>query len=221
MGSLLHRYSFDVAGDKALDSVGGADAPLVGTTLDGTGAVHMDGKNREYVDLPNNLISPLTDVTFVTWVTWTGGAAYQRILDFGISTNGEGLGDTGQSYIAVMPTTGFDDQANPGLGCEIEAPKKNASHIGTKESMKNRPAQVALVVRGGISMSLYLDGNLLGTTPTNILLSDIDDRNNWLGQSQYQGNPSFEGSFDEFRIYGAALDGCQLHTLLLSGPGSP
>lgn len=221
MGSLLHRYSFDEAGDKAPDSVGGAEGSLIGTTLDGSGALHMDGKAKAYVDLPNGLISPLTEVTFVTWVTWKGGAAYQRILDFGISNNGEGFGTSGESYIAVMPTTGFDDQANPGLGAEIDAPMKDGTHIGTKVQIKNIFAQVAVVVRSGISVSLYMDGDLLGTKPTTILLSDIDDRNNWIGQSQYMDNPPFQGSYDEFRIYGAALDGCQLHTLLVRGPGNP
>ncbi len=57
--------------------------------------------------------------------------------------------------------------------------------------------------------------------PTAITLANIDDRNNWIGQSQWQDNPVFHGNYDEFRSYDVALDGCQLHTLLVRGPQTP
>ena len=66
-GSLLHRYSFTGTGAVAKDSVGTADGTIeTGAALDGNGLVVFDG-NSGYVDLPNHLISVLTDVTFVTW----------------------------------------------------------------------------------------------------------------------------------------------------------
>jgi hypothetical protein len=221
LGSLLHRYSFDGSGATATDSVSAADGNIVGTTLDGSGLVTMDGNTRQYVDLPDGIVSELTDLTVVTWMTWTGGGAYQRVFDFGISTQGEGLGDSGRSFLAVMPMTGFDDQRKPGLGGEVKAPGFPTVTLASTEEMEDRAAQVGFVFRSGVSASLYLDGNRLASAATAITLADIDDRNNWLGQSQFQTDPEFEGAYEEFRIYDAALNSCQLHTLLVRGPQSP
>jgi hypothetical protein len=221
LDSLIHRYSFDGNGDIATDSILGADGKLIGPTLDGSGVLTMNGRDRQYVDLPNGIVSTLTDVTVVTWGTWINGAAYQRLFDFGMGDRGETVGTTGINYFAVMPKTGFENQTKPGLGGEMKVPGFPTVTLASAEDMENRPAQVAFVFRGGVSASLYLDGNLLATRTTAIKLSDIDDRNNWLGQSQYGVNPPYHGSYEEFRIYNAALDGCQLHTLLVRGPQSP
>jgi hypothetical protein len=221
LGSLIHRYSFDGSGATASDAASAADGNIVGTTLDGSGLVTMDGNGRKYVDLPNGIVSGLTDLTVVTWMTWTGGAAYQRVFDFGISTQGEGLGDAGRSFLAVMPMTGFDDQMKPGLGGEVKAPGFPTVTLASTEEMEDRAAQVGFVFKSGVSASLYLDGNRLASEATSITLADIDDRNNWLGQSQFQNDPEFEGAYEEFRIYDVALSSCQLHTLLVRGPQTP
>jgi hypothetical protein len=154
-------------------------------------------------------------------MTWTGGAAYQRVFDFGISTQGEGLGDAGRSFLAVMPMTGFDDQMKPGLGGEVKAPGFPTVTLASTEEMEDRAAQVGFVFKSGVSAALYLDGNRLASETTSITLADIDDRNNWLGQSQFQNDPEFEGAYEEFRIYDVALSSCQLHTLLVRGPQTP
>ena len=219
--SLVHRYRFDDSGTTALDAVSGANGDVVGTTLDGSGVVTMSGDGREYVDLPNGIVSSLTDITIVTWMTWTGGAAYQRIFDFGSSNSGEGLGTSGRSYLAVIPMTGFEDQAKPGLGAEMKAPGFPTVTLASVQDMHDRFAQVSLVFKSGVSAALYLDGNLLAAEPTAITLADIDDRNNWIGQSQWQTDPVFQGSYEELRIYDVALDACQLHTLLVRGPQTP
>lgn len=222
LGSLIHRYSFDGTGSMAVDTISPTDGngTVIGTMLDGSGLVTMDGASGEYVDLPNGIISKLTDVTVITWTTWVDGAAYGRVFDFGIGTHGEGLvmGDAGVSYMAVLPKTGFDNQAKPGLGGEMKAPGFPTVTLASTEDMRNRFGQVAFSFKGGVSAALYLDGKLLASEPTAITPANIDDRNNWIGQSQYYGNPAYHGSYDEFRIYNVALDGCQLRTLYLRGP---
>jgi|GEM_PF-2559455 len=222
-GSLVHRYSLDGTGAVAVDSVSGDDGQIVGTTLNGDGTVTMSGDSRQYIDLPNGIISSLTDITVVTWVTWDDGAAYQRIFDFGSSStgSGEGLGPTGRSYMAVIPKTGFEDQAKPGLGGEIKVPGFPTVTLASTETMKNRTAMVGFVFRGGVSASLYIEDRLLATQATAITPADINDVNNWIGQSQYQDNPFYQGGYQEFRIYDVALDACQLHTLLIRGRESP
>ena len=223
-GSLLHRYSFDGTGATAIDTISVADGNgnIIGTTLDGSGLVAMDGMPDEYVDLPNGIISALTDVTVITWTTWIDGAAYARVFDFGVATHGEGLvnGDAGLSYMAVMPKTGFDNQLKPGLGGEMKAPGFPTVTLASTLDMSHRFGQVAFVFKGGVSASLYFNGKLLASQPTAMTPANIMDVNNWIGRSQYYGNPAYHGSYDEFRIYSAALDGCQVRTVNMRGPQS-
>jgi hypothetical protein len=222
-GSLIHRYSFNGTGAFAEDSVGAADGEVIGgPVLDGSGSVTLDGfPSRQYIDLPNGLVSSLDELTIVAWVTWTGGAGYQRIFDFGISDLGEVQGGSGTRYIALMPSTGFEDGQAQGLGAQIKAPDFPTISLASTEDINDRAAQVGFVFRSAINAELYLDATLLDSEATAIALSDIDDRNNWLGQSQWSKDHNFQGTYQEFRIYDVALDACQLHTLLVRGPENP
>src|SRR5207245_4223452 len=72
---LSHRYSFNEpsGATTAVDSVAGSNGTLVGSaSFSGDGWLNLAGSNG-YVDLPNRLISVLTNVTFEVWVTWSGG----------------------------------------------------------------------------------------------------------------------------------------------------
>ena len=69
-----------------------------------------------------------------------------------------------------------------------------------------------------MGIELYLDGVLIGTRATRMKLSDIEDVNDWLGQSQFTQDGNFAGTYTEFRIYGQALSACALRATLASGP---
>jgi hypothetical protein len=221
LANLIHRYSFVGTDGVLVDSIGGQDGNTVGgVMLDGspTGTLTLSGVKGQYANLPNGLVSSLTDVTIVTWLTWTGGAGYQRIFDFGISDQGEVIGGSGGSYFAAIPLTGFEDNTVRGLGAEIKIPGLDDSiQIASHEPMEDRYAQVAFVFQSGQRIALYLNSILLGEVATTSTLAEIDDRNNWLGQSQWDRDPAFQGVFEEFRIYDVALNGCQLETAVLWG----
>jgi hypothetical protein len=221
LDSLLHRYSFEGTGTSVPDLVGTANGDLVGgAVLDGTGVLSLpgnrDGQPDQYLNLPNGLVSSLNEVTIVAWTTWAGGAGYQRVFDFGISDLGEKQGNSGKSYIAVMPSTGFAN--GQGLGAEVAAPGFATLGLASAEDMLKRPAQVAFAFRSGLSLELFLDGKSLIQSPTPVALSDIKDVNNWVGESQWSKDHAYHGSFDELRIYDVALTTCQLLTLVNRGP---
>jgi hypothetical protein len=219
-GSLVHRYSFDGTGTKAIDSIAGSDGDIINASLDGSHALTLSGDSAEYVNLPDKIISTLPDVTVVVWTAWIDGAAYGRVFDFGMNDQGVDKTGMGNSYMAVLPKTGFFNQTKPGLGGEIKVPGFPTVTLGSTVSMAHRAAQIALTLQGGVRAALYLDGDELASQATAITPAKIDDRNNWIGKSQYTGNPGYEGSFEELRIYDVALDSCQLHTLLVHGPES-
>jgi hypothetical protein len=221
LDSLLHRYSFDGTGTLALDSIGGQDGNVVGgALLDGSGVLSLagnrDGQPDQYVNLPNGLISGLSQVTLIAWTTWQGGAGYQRIFDFGISDQGEMQGGSGRSYFAVMPSNGFTN--GTGLGAEISAPGFATLALPSTQDIEDRPSVVALAYKSAVDVELFLDGKSLIRSPTAVALSDIDDKNNWLGESQWSKDHCYHGTYDEFRIYNVALTACQLRTLVARGP---
>jgi hypothetical protein len=219
-GSLLHRYSFDGTGTVVKDSVGTADGTaLAGAMLDGSGTLTLDG-NDDYVNLPNGLISSLDDVTIVTWVSGEPAdtAVFERIFDFGSSTAGEDQRLRGKSFIMVTPFSDTPDGRY--LTMQAGTPALGVIQIATDQSIRDGNVhQVALVVRSGTGVELYLDGALLGTRATRLKLSDIEDVNDWLGQSQFsQDKSNFAGTYTEFRIYGQALSVCALRQTLRKGP---
>ncbi len=100
--ALRNRYSFNEppGSTVVIDSVSGSNgvARVLSTTggavptFDGN-QVTLDGVGG-YIDLPNGLVSGLTNVTFEMWVTWTSGGIWTRLLDFGNNSNGEDTNGT-------------------------------------------------------------------------------------------------------------------------------
>jgi hypothetical protein len=115
-----------------------------------------------------------------------------------------------------MPSTGFAN--GTGLGAEVAAPGSATLQLPSPEMLKDRPAQVAFAFKSGVSMELFLDGNSLIRSLTSLELSAIKDVNNWVGESQWSKDHAYHGTFDELRIYDAALTACQLRTLYDRGP---
>jgi cysteine-rich repeat protein len=84
---LVHRYDFTGARTVITDSVGASHGTLVNTQLNGDGNLYLQGGSTdEYVDLPNGIVSGLTNATFEMWLTWYGGSDWQRALEFGSTT---------------------------------------------------------------------------------------------------------------------------------------
>jgi hypothetical protein len=69
---LLHRYDFSNTGTSVEDLVGTAHGTILGgAALDGSGRLVLDGVD-DFVDLPNRILSILTDASLLAWVTWLG-----------------------------------------------------------------------------------------------------------------------------------------------------
>jgi hypothetical protein len=234
---LMHRYSFDGDGTRVVDSKFQGHGEVVGTTLAGDGTLSLLGeKSMQHVDLPNHRISGLTDATFEAWLTWRGGNAWQRIFDFGNSSEGEGAqGMAGTSYLFLTAASGNDAARNlsPALRAAFSTDGVNDEDIchGSSPLPVDQPTHVALVVdHGNQRMILYRDGALESECDCASAienecdfgrpLSLIEDVNNWLGRSNYAADADFSGSFDEFRIYGAALTAQQLAASFDAGPNA-
>jgi hypothetical protein len=167
------------------------------------------------VDLPNGIISSLSNVTLEAWLTWNGGAQWQRIFDFGSNSGGENAQGTGLTYLALTPRNGgnvlhFAATTNSGGG-ELSADA--AQMLAT-----NHQVHVAVVYDflAGTS-ELFLNGQHIANGAAAVPLNAINDVNVWLGKSQWN-DPYFNGQFDEFRIYNGALGDQQITASYGAGP---
>jgi fibronectin type 3 domain-containing protein len=165
------------------NAIGSPEYPgggYVGSSID------LDGVD-DYVTLPRVANSP--DITVAAWVKWDGGAAWQRIFDFGTGT---------AAYLYLTPSS-TNGTLRFGIknGSEqfVEAP---GLAVGTW-------THVAVTLSGDTA-TLYVNGSLAASNPAvTINPSDFNPWANFIGKSQWGGDPLFNGRIDEFRVYNYAL----------------
>ena len=209
--SLAHRYSFTT---NANDSEGTANGILSGGATIANSNLVLNGSTA-FVDLPNNLFTNLTAVTFEAWFTDNGSGGWARIWDFGNSTGGEGNQGTGTSYMLMSVPSGFGGV-------------RGSYNIGSGEQgidLAARPAvgvphHIVWTQDGAAQVAkIYSDGALVGEndTFTSTPAALGNTVNDWLGRSQFF-DPYFYGSIDEFRTYTNALSAPQVLQDFQLGP---
>lgn len=232
--SLVHRYSFNGTGTMVVDSMGTAHGTVVNTTLSGNGRVTLAGDSSDqYVDLPNGILSAWDDITIEVWATWQGGSTSQRVFDFGMNSAGEGSNSgTGTHYFYLNPRNSSTDSLMFGANfTDAGGDYATADHQILVSPYLDAGTRRHLVVTfrdpgssSSKTLTLYLDGVEVGSTSvpassdgTNNRLRNLDDRNAWIGRSNYSP-ATFTGSFEEVRIYNAALSASAVAANFSAGP---
>src|SRR5262249_40825656 len=156
-----------------------------GAAFTGNGQLNLNGASA-YVNLPNGLVSGLTNVTFEFWVTWNGGnGVWSRVFDFGSNSNGEDKQGTGQTYLFFTPqassssgTCRFAISTNSAGG---EMPVNGAAALPVGQE-----THVAVVYNfvAGI-VTLYLNGQPVAIAAATTPLNAINDINDWIGRSNW------------------------------------
>ena len=212
---LLHRYSFDGSDQTARDSINGADGTLLGGAVeDGVGHAVLDGVDG-YINLPNGLVSGLKDSTIVVWLAWPDGPCWQRVFDFGSTDAGEDHSGMATSSLFMTPLR--CPGSGPALSFETAAAVLGSVDSNTAFPRQTNTTLSAVLDVSAGQMRLYAVGQLLGTG-TMAPLSELSDVNCWLGRSQWAQDSYLQGSYDEFRIYDAALSPEQLAAVEAAGP---
>jgi hypothetical protein len=218
--ALVHRYSFNDG--TARDSVGGADGVPVRGASFANGQVVFDpavntGSNTnpatgQYVDLPNG-IAKFRNLTLEVWFTWRGGNAWQRVVDFGnITTKAEitptdtTTGYSGQGFIIITPRNAPGNLlAQISINSHGDPSDTDFSFMTTPLSTNVEHHVVFTHSPDTGQERLYLDGALVGQDVATVDPSTTTYLNYWLGRSNFQADPFFNGSINEFRIYDNAL----------------
>jgi len=217
---LAHRYSFSGEGTQALDTQGEANAEVVGTALDGSGAVSLAaGDVAQYVEVPSGLVSALANASLEAWFVWEGGPQWVRLIDFGSTVEGTpGEPGTGDSFLTMTPN-GALGPSYPYAAFNPSGTDAEVFCSGTGALTTGVPHHVAITLdTQSDALTLYIDGMLECAKALPLELAVIDDVNCWLGRSQFATDVGFSGSIDEFRIYDVALTASQVALSYHAGP---
>jgi hypothetical protein len=240
--TLTHRWSFNEAsGATATDSVGGSNGTLINATsgtnwtrVNSTGGTTSPDRVRlpggastsaPYIDLPDGIMSGLTQFTVEGWMTLNGAQAWSRYFDFGTNTsgaiNGPGGSFSGTEYITLSA------QVNTTTTSRRLSMKdnnvENYYDITGDTVTYGTEFHFACVYdptgnNGSPRLSYYKNGALLGSLNTAFRPQDIVFVNNWLGRSNWSGDSNTNGTYNEFRIWSGPLSPGVLADEIASGP---
>lgn len=219
--TLNHRYSFN--GDYT-DSIGGANASPSGGTIgfdaenkrvvfSGTGNFNSN-PNGDYVALPPDLIRTWNSISIEIWVKEnTNLLNFDRIWDFG----GQDANGNGNRYIFY---------ASPANSQVNNRAVIRSTSVGEQIINFSRPTtlnehHVVYTLNAGTREArIYLDG-ILWARNTGVTLQPRDlgsIPNMWIGRSQFNADPWFQGSVNELRLWRGAVSPQQVALDYAAGP---
>ena len=189
-------------------SVNGYNGTLIGNAtfvpgLSGN-AVKLNGINS-YVQInATNILQNVNDFTVATWVYLNSLVTWHRIFDFGFGT---------AQYVMFTPcgVNGCDAQFL------IKQPNGTTYTVSAPSSLPTGQWVHVAVTLAGNWGTIYVNGTAFawGTipiTPAQIYNSTLT-AGNYIGHSQYSGDPYLNGTVDDFRFYQGALSAAQIAML--------
>jgi hypothetical protein len=165
------------------------DASVGSYSLDFNNGDHAADPNGQYAQIASGVVD-YPDLSITGWVFWRGGANWQRVFDFGVDT---------AHYMLLTPSNGSECRfvLNNGSGEQI---------LATSPLTSGEWVFVAATLEGNTGR-FYLNGELKATnTSMTINPADIAPTMNYLGKSQYEVDPEFDGMIDDLKIYNYALE---------------
>jgi len=187
----LATYPFETSAEDA--SGNGRHGALAGGASITAGrvgnAADIDG-GAQHVDLPDALVSDCDDFTFASWVHLDANPDWNRIFDFGSSTETNMFLTPRVGGASVLRFAIKVPGINGGAEAQLSAPFTFPLAIWT---------HVAVVLEGDAG-SLYVNGAPVASGTIVANPTDMGPTvNDWLGRSQWP-DPNFDGRLDEVHI---------------------
>ena len=160
-------------------------------------ALVFDGVTTK-VTLPPNVATG-SSFTFAGWIYWDGGGNNQRIFDFGNSDS---------QWIVLTPKSSANTM-------RFKIKNGGTEHtLDTTALTPNQWNHVAVTLSGGTAR-IFLNGAIVAAgSGWTISPTTFDPRVNFLGDSQFTGDPLFKGKMDELLITDYAIGAAQMASLL-------
>ena len=182
-------------------SSSGNDGTLIGSAgwASGVGgnALALSGG---YADLPNGIVSGLNDFTIATWFYLDSLGTWSRVFDFGSN-------ETVNMFLT--PQAGYS--GGPLRFAITTSGNQNEQQLNGPSLSTGQWYHVAITLDGNLG-KMYVNGFEV-VMNENMTLSPSDmgiTTQNYLGDSQYGGDPALLGRIDDFRIYPEALSAEQI-----------
>ncbi|MGB8852296.1 MAG: LamG-like jellyroll fold domain-containing protein [Pirellulales bacterium] len=216
--SAIHLYTFNdgtVSGTTVTDLIGGLDGTLVnGATVANGQLVLADlsqvGPNVQYMQLPADVIPQgSTALTAELWFTASSSSPiWGRGFDFGEDTLNymffTPVNDTSGSRAAITQGSSEGEK-------RVDGPTSyndNLQHLAT-----------VTIDDAADTLTYYIDGAQIGTVAlAGTTLSGLEAINNFLGRSQFEFDPGFIGSMNQFALYDRALTPTEVLANYTAGP---
>ncbi|MBN1515658.1 hypothetical protein JXA32_03710 [Candidatus Sumerlaeota bacterium] len=195
---LVPLYKFDGdANDSSGKNFNGTECgtPTYVEGVDGQ-ALSLDADD-DYILLPKDAAKS-DDLTIAAWVYWEGGAAWQRIMDFG---NGTG------EYLFLTPRS-----AGGTLRFGMRTVGGGEQTLNADRALSDQQWVHVAVTLSDDTGKLYVNGQVVDTETMTMNPNDIAQVTNYIGKSQWP-DPMFKGRIDDFRVYNYALSDEQIRDL--------
>ncbi|MEO6599106.1 MAG: LamG domain-containing protein [Polyangiaceae bacterium] len=211
---LIVHYDFDdLSGLVAKDVSGnGKDGTLAGSSLPvGVaghigGAISLSGAQKQYVQLPNDILQGRNGVSVASWLKLSQALAWDRLFDF----------NAGESEWFFFSPTGWNDNTKTfGTRCATRTTSALAPEIMMTMTISINTWHHVAVVFAKPFLRYYLDG-VMQAEQTEVMFGpdSLGDTNqNWIGRSVYATDPYLSGQVDDFRLYSGALTSTQVADL--------
>ena len=157
-------------------------------------AARLSGASQ-YVSLP---AGASTLRTLSGWVKWNGGADWQRVFDFGSST---------ERWFMLTPRDG-EGRLQVGISSERS---EFVQVIQAEAALPTNTWTHVAVTMDGRQGVLYLNGEAVAINHSvNLLPADVAATRCWLGRSQYSADAYLGGWLDSWRLNSRALTAGEL-----------
>jgi hypothetical protein len=184
--------------DGTITSSGVAGARVTGKL--GNAAV-LSGTSQ-YVNLPAGVVSGLNgDFTIAAWVNPSKNSTWSRLFDFGTGTS---------TYMFVTLDHGT------GLRYAITTSGGGGEqHIDATTTLPLNAWSLVTVTVSGTTGTLYVNGQVVGTNANMTLHPSAlgNTTQDWIGRSQYSGDPYLTAAVDDVNVYGHALTAAEVSAL--------
>jgi glucose/arabinose dehydrogenase len=216
--TLLHRWSFN--GD-ATDSVGGANATLVGAASIANSQLQLPG-GGPFANFASVNIGPALNtnasLTVEEWMTINTLTTWSKTWMFGYD---DPAGEPSLSYIGFTPQTG---PGPPKLDFDTGVAAEFNTLGGTDPALLVTGHQYHVVATFDAVnnlMSMYLDGSLADSASMGgYNITQLGFNTARFGCGYHFGDPDFNGSFNELRIYSGSLSASDVANNFAAGPNT-
>ena len=214
--TLVHQWKFD----DLTDSVGGANATLVGSATTAGSSLQLPGggvfANYASVNIAPTL-NGSASLTVESWFTMSQLNNWSKVWMFGQNTGGEPR----LSYINFTPRTGLGGNFPKSDFDPTGAGEFNTTAGANPAAMLvNTEYHVMTVFDAGTdTQSFYINGVLADTgSMGGFNVTNLSPNTMRFGGGFFYGDPDLQGSIDEISVWSGALTGTEVLAEFNAGP---